>query len=138
MPVTVIVSGLAAVLGAALGLYSLINPAWGASVVRLRPMEDKPGGWAEFRATYGGGLLLLHGAVLLAVLMREQAGMASVVATGFAAGAAWLGMGIGRAVSIVLDHARHGTRTGYNAFSVVFELVVGLALMAPWLGHIGG
>lgn len=138
MPVTVIVSGAAAVLGAALGLYSLINPAWGASVVRLRPAEDKPGGWAEFRATYGGGFLLLHGAVLLAIVMREQAGMASVVAAGFAAGAAWLGMAIGRGVSIVLDHARHATRTGYNAFSVAFELAVGLALMAPWLGHIGG
>ena len=137
MSVTVIVSGAAAVVGGALGLGSLINPAWGAKVVRLKP-ADQPGGWAEFRATYGGGLLLLHGAVLLAIAMQAQAGMASVVAAGFAAGAAWLGMGIGRAVSIVLDHARHGTRTGYNAFSVVFELAVGLALMAPWLGHIGG
>ena len=138
MTVTVIISGAAALVGALLGLGSLISPAWGASVVRLQPMADRPGGWAEFRASYGGGLLLLHGAVLLGIAMREQAGMASVVAAGFAAGAAWLGMAIGRTVSMLADHARHGTRTGYNLFSVGFELVIGLALMAPWLGHIGG
>ncbi|WP_300541952.1 hypothetical protein [Maricaulis sp.] len=138
MPVAVIFSGLAAALGAALGLGSLIFPAWGSRVVRLRADADRPGGWAEFRASYGGGLLLLHAAVLLAIAMREQAGMASVIATGFAAGAAWLGMAIGRSVSMLLDHRRHQTRTGYNLLSVGFELVVGLALMAPWLGHIGG
>jgi len=137
MSVTVIISGVAAVIGGGLGLGSLISPSWGAKVVRLKP-ADKPGGWAEFRATYGGGLLLLHGAVLLAIAMQAQAGMASVVATGFAAGAAWLGMAIGRTTSILLDHSKHQTRTGYNLFSVGFELVVGLALMAPWLGHVVG
>ncbi len=137
MSVTVIISGIAAVIGGGLGLGSLINPAWGAKVVRLQP-SSQPGGWAEFRATYGGGLLLLHGAVLLAIAMQAQAGMASVMATGFAAGAAWLGMGFGRATSILLDHDKHQTRTGYNIFSVGFEFVVGLALMAPWLGHVVG
>ena len=38
MTVTVIISGAAALVGALLGLGSLISPAWGASVVRLQPM----------------------------------------------------------------------------------------------------
>jgi hypothetical protein len=116
---------------------SLTVPRWGASVVRLQPAADKPGGWSEFRASYGGMYVTLHGAVLLSVMMQEQAGMASVIASGFAVGAGWLGMAIGRAVSMVADHPVQNTRTGYNYLGIGFELVMAFALMAPFIRHLG-
>ena len=47
---------------AALGAGALLAPKWAAGVVRLAPDPDpeKPGGFSEFRATYGGLLLLIH------------------------------------------------------------------------------
>jgi hypothetical protein len=138
MTLAVWLAGGAAVIGAGLGLFSLVAPAKAAEIVRLRPDWDAPGGFAEFRATYGGLLLFAHLAVLLAIVMQAQAGMASVIGTAFAVGAGWIGAAIGRAVAMAVDHGEHQTRTGYNAFSTGFELVLGLALLAPWLGHLGG
>ena len=126
----------AAIIGALLGLLSLISPGRAARIVRLQPTENAPGGFAEFRATYGGLLLFAHLAVLLAIVMREQAGMASIIGASFAVGAGWLGAALGRALAMLADHGAHQTRTGYNAFSTVFELALALALLAPWLGHL--
>ena len=126
----------AAIIGALLGLLSLISPERASHIVRLQPIQNAPGGFAEFRATYGGLLLFAHLAVLLAILMREQAGMASVIGASFAVGAAWLGAALGRALAMLADHEKHQTRTGYNAFSTVFELALALALLAPWIGHL--
>ena len=137
MTVTVIISGAAALVGALLGLGSLISPAWGASVVRLQPMADRPGGWAEFRASYGGGLLLLHGAVLLTLVMSFQAGAGAVMGSSFAASLYWLGMVIGRGLSMLAD-AEQETRTSYNLMGLGFELVMAGALGAPFLSHLGG
>ena len=55
---------------AALGLGALLAPKWAAGVVRLvaDPNPDKPGGFSEFRATYGGLLLLIHLSVLIILL----------------------------------------------------------------------
>ena len=138
MDMTVMIAAAAAFLGGLMGLLSLAVPSWGASVVRLQPCSERPGGWAEFRASYGGMFLALHGAVLLSIAMSAQAGMASVIASGFAAGAAWFGMAVGRLVSIVLDHDDRGTRTSYNIASTGFELVMAGALMAPFISHLGG
>lgn len=133
---TLILAGGAAAIGALLGLYSLLWPQQAAKVVRLCPDPDMKGGFAEFRATYGGLLLFAHLAVLLAIFMREQAGMASVIGTSFAVGAGWLGAALGRALAMLADHEKRQTRTGYNAFSTVFELALALALLAPWIGHL--
>jgi len=138
MSLTIILAGVAASIGAALGLVALVAPAKAAEIVRLRPDWDAPGGFAEFRATFGGLLLFAHLAVLLAIWMQARAGMASVIATSFAVGAGWLGAAIGRTVAMAVDHREHQTRTAYNAFSTVFELVLALMLLAPWLGHLGG
>lgn len=138
MDTPILIAGIAATLGALMGLASLFRPDWAASAVRLAPAGDKPGGWAEFRALYGGGFLLAHGSVLLTMAMMTQAGRGSVVAAGFAIGALWLGMAIGRSVSVLVDAKAHRTRTPFNIFSIGFEIVMGLALWAPWLGHIGG
>lgn len=133
---TVILAGGAAAIGAILGIISLLWPQKAAQIVRLRASPDAKGGFAEFRATYGGLLLFAHLAVLLAIVMREQAGMASVIGASFAVGAGWLGAALGRALAMLLDHREHETRTGYNAFSTVFELALALALLAPWIGHL--
>lgn len=138
MPISFMIAGFAAALGGLMGLLSLAVPAWGASVVRLQPCHEKPGGWTEFRATYGGMFFALHGAVLLSIAMSAQAGTASVIATGFAAGAAWFGMATGRIVSMALDHDSQNTRTSYNVSAVVFEYVMAGALMAPFIAHLGG
>ncbi len=135
---SLILAGGAAAIGALLGLVALLRPQKAAEIVRLRPDRDAPGGFAELRATFGGLLLLAHLAVLLAIVMREQAGMGSVIGASFAVGAGWLGAALGRALSMLVDHAEHRTRTGYNAFSTLFELALALALLAPWLGHLGG
>ena len=135
---SLLLAGGAAVIGALLGFWAFVWPTKAAEIVRLRPDWDAAGGFAEFRATFGGLLMMAHLAVLLAIVMREQAGMASVIGASFAVGAGWLGAAIGRTISMLVDHAEHQTRTGYNAFSIVFELALAFALLAPWLGHLGG
>ena len=138
MDTPILLTGIAATIGALMGLAALIMPRWASNIVRLSASGTKPGGWAEFRALYGGGFLMAHGSVLLTIAMMAQAGRNSVVAAGFAVGALWLGMAIGRTVSVLADHTAHQTRTPLNLFSIPFEIVMGLALWAPWLGHIGG
>lgn len=129
-------AAMAAAIGALMGLMSLAVPRWGANVVRLAPAPDVKGGWAEFRSSYGGALVLAHGAVLLTLSMSERAGAGAVMGASFAVGLYWLGMAFGRAVSMIAD-ADHDTRTRYNAAAIAFETVMGLALCAPFIAHLG-
>lgn len=138
MDIAIHITAFAALVGTGMGLASLAVPRWGARLVRLTPDPRWKGGWAEFRASYGGAFALGHGAVLLTYLMRDQAGMASLTGAGFAMGAVWVGMALGRGVSMVADNASHETRTAYNLMSTGFELLMGLALWAPFLAHLGG
>lgn len=132
-----IVTGLAGFLGTAMGLASLAMPRWGQSVVRLGPDPRWKGGWAEFRASYGGALALLHGAVLLTLAMSFQAGFGAVMGASFAASLYWFGMAMGRALSMLLDREEE-TRTSYNAAGIGFELIMAFALATPFLAHLGG
>lgn len=136
-PLAWIIAAIAASAGAVMGALSLINPRWGQSVVRLAPDPRWKGGWAEFRASYGGALLLLHGAVLLTLIMSFQAGAGAVMGASFAAALYWLGMAIGRVASILADREKE-TGTTYNWMGVGFELVMAGALGLPFLGHLGG
>lgn len=129
---------IAALIGCFMGGASLLVPRWGASVVRLKPDPRWKGGWSEFRASYGGAFFLGHAAVLMTFAMRSQASDAALMGTGFAMGALWIGMAIGRAVSMVADDKTYETRTLYNYAAVGFELLMGLALWAPFLAHLGG
>ena len=70
--------------------------------------------------------------------MRARAGDAALMGTGFAMGALWIGMALGRIVSMIVDHKDHATRTPYNYVAVGFEALMGAALWAPFLAHIGG
>lgn len=118
--------------GLALGLRALIDPKWAARFVRLKP-DEQAGGFAEFRATYGGMFLAVHAAALLMTLMYLNGGefVIGVAATGGAAalGAAWAGACGGRVLSMLLD----GTDTKFNRMSAAVEAALALAIAAPWL-----
>ena len=131
--------GLAA--GAGMGAYGLINPRWAAGLVRLRDDPEKSGGFAEFRGTYGGLFLASHGVALTFVVKALAVGTPAPVSNesvlwfaeiaGLTCGAMWIGTGMGRLLSIVLD----GTGTKFNQASVAFELGLGLAIAAPCAFH---
>ncbi|KAA5804800.1 hypothetical protein F1654_02025 [Alkalicaulis satelles] len=135
-PISWMIAALAALIGTGMGILSLAVPRWGASVVRLAPDPRWKGGYAEFRASYGGAIALAHGAVLLTLAMSAQAGSGAVMGASFAVGLYWGGMAIGRAMSMVMDR-QHETVTGYNAGAIVFEAAMALALAAPFIAHLG-
>jgi len=131
MAISDILAMIAAHVGALMGLLGLINPEWSKNVVRLAPGPDKPGGYAEFRASFGGLFLFLHAAPIIAFFAGN-----GFMGSAFAAALAWIGMALGRVVSMLLDHKAMGTRTGYNVFGTGFELVLGLMLLAPFIAHL--
>ena len=132
MPIVNIIALIAALLGAAMGLLGLINPEWSRKTVRLAPDSEKPGGYSEFRASFGGLFLFFNGAVVLTII-----GGNGIIGASFAAAMTWIGMGFGRVISMIFDGGR-GVRTGYNVFAVAFEWALGLMLLAPFITHIGG
>lgn len=124
-------NAVALLFGAALGARALIDPRWGARLVRLKP--DGEGGFAEFRATYGGLFALSHAAGLLITLKWILGGefIFGLYAAGAAAplAAAWAGSCGGRLVSMWRD----GTRTPFNLLSASVEALLALAIASPWL-----
>jgi hypothetical protein len=131
-----IVSALGMGFGAFLGARGLVDPRWAATLVRLR--EGPAGGFAEFRATYGGVFLGLHLAALAFTLAYLRTGNAviGVAATGAAATLAfgWAGAAFGRLVSIWRDK----TGTAFNWTSVGVESALALAIGAPWALWLAG
>ena len=126
-------------IGAGMGAYGLVSPRWVATLVRLRDDPGAPGGFAEFRGTYGGLFLASHALalILMVAVAREVETLGGVPTLWTALGASavcsamWLGTAIGRAASTLFD----GTATKYNQASIAFEIALGLAIMAPWLRH---
>ena len=92
-------SALALLFGAALGARALIDPHWAAKFVRLKP-DEQGGGFAEFRATYGGVFLFLHLVALVFTVFYMLGGeyVIGVLATGATAviSAGWGGSAFGR------------------------------------------
>jgi hypothetical protein len=127
-----ILNALALAIGAGLGARALLDPKWAARFVRLKA-DEQGGGFAEFRATYGGVFLASHLAALLMTLMNMLGGeyVIGVAATGGAAvlGAAWAGACGGRVLSMLLD----GADTKFNRMSAGVEAALALAIAAPWL-----
>lgn len=123
---------------ALLGLGSLFAPKWAAGVVRLvaDPDPEKPGGFSEFRATYGGLLLLLH--LTAAIILWQLAGNTNTevilmkVFMLMPVAAAWIGAGIGRTFSLLLD-SEENRSAGMIPIWIPMELALGLAIAAPVL-----
>lgn len=133
MPLTEILAITGLGFGAVLGLGALIAPEWASGVVRLKADPAKGGGYSEFRATYGGLLLMVHGAALVIVVITPPAGSTLVVLP-IAAG--WFGAAIGRAVALVFDRAKLGD-TRIIPIWMATEVALGLAIGAPVLQFLG-
>lgn len=120
-------------LGALMGLGALFSPNWAAGVVRLQPDPVKPGGYSEFRATYGGLLLLLH---LTAFIMVLHAPPAMGLAAALPIAAGWFGAAIGRTFSMLLDRGKGGEAKILPVWMAT-EIALGLAIAAPILQFTG-
>jgi len=131
MLVAWIVNVLALGVGVILGLRALIDPNWAARLVRLAP-DEQGGGFAEFRATYGGLFLGAHGVALALTLrwLTSEQYLIGVAASGAAAvlAAGWGATAFGRLLSMWRDRAD----TRFNRLSVAFEMLVAAAIGAPW------
>jgi hypothetical protein len=125
-------SVLALVLGAALGARALIDPRWAARFVRLKE-DEQGGGFAEFRATYGGVFLALHLVALMFAGIYLWGGeyVIGVCATGAGAAVAagWAGSAFGRIIAIWRD----GADTKFNRMSAGVEAAMAFAVGMPWL-----
>lgn len=131
-----IISVITLTLGALMGLGALFSPAWASGIVRLveDPDPAKPGGYAEFRATYGGLFLFAHltAAVMLLTFSQVNASPLLGLMAVLPLAAGWIGAALGRTVSIVLDRERNRL-AAMNPTWIAFELVFGLAIAAPFL-----
>ena len=127
-----ILNALALAFGALLGFRALVDPKWAARLVRLKE-DEQGGGFAEFRATYGGLFLLAHLAALFFSLNWIAEGETAIGM--YAAGAsavlcaAWIGAAGGRLWSCASD----ATLTRFNLISAAVEVIVGVLIGAPWL-----
>ncbi len=119
---------------AALGLGSLFAPKWAAGVVRLvaDPDPEKPGGFSEFRATYGGLLLLIHLSALI-IVMQDSLALTYKIFTIFPIAMGWLGAGMGRLLSLLIDKAEN-RENGLIPVWIPMELALGFAILAPVFG----
>jgi hypothetical protein len=129
MQITEILAVVGLGLGAAMGLGALLVPEWASGVVRLKADPAKGGGYSEFRATYGGLLLMVHGVALVIVLMTPAAGSVLVVMP-IAAG--WLGAALGRIVALIFDRAKLGNAKIIPIWMAT-EVGLALAIGAPVL-----
>ncbi|WP_084396022.1 DUF4345 family protein [Henriciella aquimarina] len=129
MTLYTLISALALTFCALIGLGALFAPKWAQGVVRLVPDPDKPGGFSEFRATYGGLLFFLH-ITALVVLVRIGGVPALFAIMPVAAG--WFGAGFGRILSYLFD-TRANREPGLIPVWIPVELALGLAIAAPVL-----
>lgn len=125
------ISAVALLLGSLMGLGALFAPKWAQGVVRLvpDPAPDKPGGFSEFRATYGGLLFFLH-ITALVILLQTNPLISLFALMPVAAG--WFGAGIGRSLSLLLD-TKENRGTGLLPVWIPLELALGLAIACPVL-----
>tara|TARA_R110000787_G_scaffold25398_3_gene71486 strand:+ start:16619 stop:17035 length:417 start_codon:yes stop_codon:yes gene_type:complete len=130
-----IISLLALGFGAVLGVTALISPSWASGVVRLveDPDPERPGGYSEFRATFGGFFMLSHmmTAALLLTVSKSDVNLLSILVV-LPLAAAWVGAAFGRTVSLLLDGSKNRTK-GMIPVWIPMEFLVGLAIAAPLL-----
>lgn len=125
MDIFTILAVIAAVLGAGLGAYTMVRPEFGSSLTRLVADPLRPEGHAEFRATFGGMMMLLHLAYIGAAATGfGMIGAAAVLAAG------WGGAALGRVISLLLDGDK-GVRVQHTYLSVAIEVVIAATFAAP-------
>ena len=113
---------LAAILTLALGLVGFLGPIWIAELLGFRAAQLEPRGLSEIRATYGG-LFIVMGAVMLWAIAVRPRGIPYLRFASFL----WLGAGVGRLLSMIID----GVITPMNFAGLGLEVVVGVcALLA--------
>jgi len=119
---------------AALGLGAMFAPKWAAGVVRLvaDPDPAKPGGFSEFRATYGGLLLLIHMSALI-ILLQPQLNLTYKIFALFPVAMGWIGAGLGRLLSLLMDK-QENRENGLIPVWIPMELALGLAILSPVFG----
>ena len=133
--ISLVVLGAYAVLGA----MTMLSPAWMARIVRLveDPDPDRPGGFSEFRATFGGLFMFSHmmtAALLLTVSQSEVNLLSVLVVLPLAAG--WIGAAFGRTLSLLLDKQKN-RGSGMIPVWIPMEFLSGLAIAAPILQFMG-
>jgi len=116
------------------GVGALFAPKWAAGIVRLVPDPDpeKSGGFSEFRAIYGGLLLLIHLTVLI-ILLQEQLSLTYKVFALFPVAMGWIGAGFGRLLSLLLDRSEN-RENGMIPVWIPLEFGLGFAILAPVFG----
>ena len=139
MSILMWISALGLAIGAGMGLYAMIRPSWASWLVRLKADEARPGGYAEFRGTYGGLFFFSHAmplAFLATVLTGPEGldgfGAPVVMLMTSVCVAMWWGTAVGRVISIIAD--RQGLP--FNLASVGFEVGLGLLIGAPLLAEL--
>lgn len=115
--------------GAMVGVIALFRPAGIAQTLRLQADPDRPGGFAEFRASFGGIFLMIH---LTAIVFATHLPPTLVVFVVAPIAMAWFGAAFGRLVSMALDKKENG-EGGINRYWVLLEIVVGLMISATFL-----
>ncbi len=127
-----IIAAIALLFGAVLGLAALFNPDWASRLVRLVPDPDpaRPGGYSEFRATYGGLFLMSHLMTLVIMTRVPDPVVSMIVCLPLAMG--WLGAGMGRLLSLLLDKAKN-RETGPLPMWAAIEWTMAVALLLPIL-----
>jgi hypothetical protein len=111
---------LAAILTLGLGLVGFLGPLWMSELLGFRAAQLEPRGLSEIRATYGAMFIVMGAMMLWAVPTRPR----SVPYLRFAA-FLWLGAGVGRFLSIIID----GVITPMNFVGLAIELVIGIAAL---------
>ncbi len=110
---------LGALITLGLGLFGLLYPRGAVSMIGLALNPDLRHSISEIRATYGG---LFIGAA--AYTLATGAATAFIVL-----GMAWVGTGLARVFSMLLDKAV----TRINLMATAMELVIGILFLAPHL-----
>lgn len=108
------------------GLIALFRPNAIANTLRLQPDPGRPGGYAEFRATFGGVFLMIHLTGFITVLhIKPTLSIFAVLPISMA----WFGAAFARMASMFLDKAQNG-EGGINRYWVILELVIGLLILS--------
>lgn len=115
--------------GSYAGLLAIISPGRIARSLRLKADMRKPGGYAEFRSTFGGVFFMIHATAFVMMFALVPHVSAYIV---LPIAAAWYGAAICRLLSMVLDKAENG-EGGINRYWVCLEIIVGSVIAAPTL-----